>query len=127
MEKTGVVAEIKNGYAYVKVERDSACGDNCAACGLCANREMMVKVKNTKNFVIGDYVMLKSDDSKFLKNSAIGYLLLTVLLLGGGVIGSLIGGEWTAFIGALVMIGVGIVILRSFSNKMDIVAEKITR
>ncbi len=127
MEKTGIVAEIKNGYVYIKVERDSACGDNCAACGLCANREMMVKIKNTKKFVIGDEVMLKSDDSKFLKSSAIGYLSLTVLLLAGGMIGSLIGGEWTAFVGALVMIGVGVVILRSFSKKMDIVAEKITR
>lgn len=128
MEKTGVVVEIKNGYALVNIERDSACGDNCAACGLCSNREMTVKIKNDKNFVVGDLVRLKTDDKKFLRGSAIGYLSLTILLLAGGVIGSIIGGEWTAFFGALVMIGVGVVVLRKFfTKKLDVEAEKITR
>ncbi len=128
MEKTGVVVEIKDGYAFVNIERDSACGDNCAACGLCSNREMTVKIKNVKGFVVGDEVMLKTDDKKFLKGSAIGYLLMTALLIIGGLVGSIVGGEWTAFFGALVMIGVGVVILRKFfTRKLDVEAEKITR
>lgn len=128
MEKTGVVVEIKNGYAFVNIERDSACGDNCAACGLCSNRQMTVKIKNVKSFAIGDEVRLKTDDKKFLKGSAIGYLLMTALLIIGGLIGSIVGGEWTAFFGALVMIGVGVVILRKFfTRKLDVEAEKITR
>ena len=128
MEKTGVVRKVDNEYAYIVIERDSSCGENCAACGLCANREMMVKIKNTKGFEKGDMVRLKTDDKKFLSGSAIGYLLLTALLIIGGMLGSLISGEWTAFFGALVMLAVGVIIMRRFfAKKIDVEAEKITR
>lgn len=128
MEKTGVVRKVDNEYAYIVIERDSSCGENCAACGLCANREMTVKIKNTKGFEKGDKVRLKTDDKKFLKGSAIGYLLLTALLIVGGLLGSLISGEWTAFFGALIMLAVGVIIIRKFfTKKLDVEAEKITR
>ncbi len=128
MEKTGVVRKVDNEYAYIVIERDSSCGENCAACGLCANREMTVKIKNIKGFEKGDMVRLRTDDKKFLKGSAIGYLLLTALLIIGGLLGSLISGEWTAFFGALIMLAVGVVIIRKFfTKKLDVEAEKITR
>ena len=57
MEKYGTVSEIQGEYMVVSVVRDSACGDNCAACGLCGNgREMTVRFKNTGNFQKGDRV-----------------------------------------------------------------------
>lgn len=128
MEKTGVVRKVDTEYAYIVIERDSSCGENCAACGLCANREMTVKIKNTKGFEKGDQVRLKTDDKKFLKGSALGYLLLTALLIIGGLLGSLISGEWTAFFGALLMLAVGVIIMRKFfTQKLDVEAEKIKR
>ena len=127
MEKFGTVSEIQGEYMVVTVVRDSACGDNCAACGLCGNgREMTVRFKNTGDFKKGDRVCLISDDKKVMGNSALGYLSLTVLLISGGVVGGIIGGDWGAFGGAIVGIALGIGVLKLFfKNKFDIDIKKI--
>ena len=113
----------------VTIHRDSACGDNCAACGLCGNsREMSVRLKNTKGFTPGDTVRLISDDSKFLGHSAAGYLSLTALLIVGAILGGILGGDWFAFGGGLLGILLGIVILKLFfSDKIEITTEKVER
>ena len=127
MEKFGIVSEASGGYMNVTIQRDSACGDNCAACGLCGNsREMTVKLKNTKDFKTGDKIRLVSNDKSFLKHSAAGYLSLTALLILGAVIGSLCGGDWMAFLGAILGTAVGILVLRLFfTDKLEITTEKV--
>ncbi len=127
MEKFGTVKELHGADMIVSVVRDSACGDNCAACGLCGNsREMTVRLKNTNGFKQGDRVRLVSEDKKVLGNSALGYLSLTALLISGGVIGGILGGDWTAFCGAIVGLALGIGALKLFfKNKMDIEVQKV--
>ncbi len=128
MEKIGVVCEIDGEYATVKVQRDSSCGENCAACGLCGNKEMLLKIKNSEQLVVGDEVKLKSSDAKFLKRSAFGYLSLTALLICGGLIGSMFGGEWVAFWGSIFALVLGVLLLKRFFVKdMEVTVEKITR
>ncbi len=127
MEKYGTVKETSGGFMNVTILRDSACGDNCAACGLCGNgREMTLRLKNTKGFRTGDKIRLTSSDKAFLKHSAAGYLSLTALLVAGGVIGSLFGGDWMAFVGALVGLALGIMVLKLFfTEKLEIETEKV--
>ena len=127
MEKLGTVTEILGENMVVSVVRDSACGDNCAACGLCGNaREMTVKLKNSQGFEVGDMVRLLSDDKAVLGSSALGYISLTALLIGGGVVGGMLGNDWFAFAGALVGLGLGVAVLKLFfKNKIDIEIQKI--
>ncbi len=127
MEKYGTVTELIGGYMNVTIQRDSACGDNCTACGLCGNsREMTIKLKNTNNFKKGDKIRLVSSDKSFLKHSAAGYLSLTALLILGAVIGSLWGDDWMAFLGAISGTAVGILILKLFfTDKLEITTEKV--
>ncbi|MBQ7097320.1 MAG: SoxR reducing system RseC family protein [Clostridia bacterium] len=127
MEKLGTVKEVLGADMIVSVVRDSACGDNCAACGLCGNsREMTVRLKNTKGFKRGDRVRLVSEDKKVLGNSALGYLSLTALLIAGGVIGGIFGGDWAAFCGAAVGLALGIGALKLFfKDKIDIEVQKV--
>ncbi len=127
MEKMGTVTRISGENMTVTITRDSACGDNCAACGLCGNnREMTVELKNTKNFSEGDKVWLVSEDKKILGNSALGYLSLTALLIAGGVVGGILGGDWAAFGGAFVGLSLGILALRLFfKNKVDIDVQRV--
>lgn len=127
MEKYGTVSEIQGEYMVVTVVRDSACGDNCAACGLCGNgREMTVRFKNTGNFEKGDRICMTTEDKKVLGNSALGYLSLTVLLIAGGVVGGILGGDWAAFGGAVVGLALGIGVLKLFfKNKFDVEITKI--
>lgn len=127
MEKIGVVTEILGDFVLVTVSRDSACGENCAACGLCRNsREMTIELKNTGNFQKGDKLRLVSDNRTIVSHSAVGYLSLTILLILGGVLGSLSGNEWFAFGGSLIGVLLGILIIKLFfTHKLDIKAEKI--
>ncbi len=127
MEKIGVVTEIRGDFVLVTVSRDSACGENCAACGLCKNsREMTIELKNTKNFKKGDKLRLVSDNKTIVSHSAIGYLSLTLLLILGGTLGSLLGSDWYAFGGALIGVLIGVLIIKLFfTHKLDITAEKI--
>ncbi len=129
MEKLGTVKELSGNYMTVTIHRDSACGDSCAACGLCGNsREMTLRLKNTGNFAIGDTIRLISDDKKFLGHSAAGYLSLTALLILGAVLGGIWGGDWFAFGGGIVGILLGILVLRLFfTDKIEITTEKVER
>ncbi len=126
MEKSGTVKKLSGEYMTVSVVRDSACGDNCAACGLCKNnREMTVRLKNTDGFKVGDKILLVSDDKKVMKHSAIGYLSLTLLLIFGGIMGGALGGDWFAFGGAIAGTALGIIILRLFfADKIEITTKR---
>ncbi len=127
MEKYGVVTSILENFAEVTIIRDSACGENCSSCGLCENnRTMTVKIKNNGEFKKGDKIKLSSDTKTFVAHSALGYLSLTILLIAGAAIGGMLGSEWLAFVGGIVGVLLGILIIRIFfSDKLEIKAEKI--
>ncbi len=128
MEKFGTVTKIEKDKAIVTVIRDSACGENCAACGICKNSREMTMIVPNNDFKVGDKVRLVTDDKTFLKSSAIGYLLLTVLLIVGGAIGAKLGGDWAAFLSALLGLGLGVVLIRCFfAEKIEIRTEKVER
>ncbi|MBR5156097.1 MAG: SoxR reducing system RseC family protein [Clostridia bacterium] len=128
MEKLGTVVEIHNNMAKINIIRDSACGENCAACGLCQNCEMTVTLPVVEGLKTGDCVKLLSDDAVFLKNTAIGYVSLTLLLILGGILGSLWGNEWLSFSLALIFVCIGVLVIRKFCpGEAQIHIEKITR
>lgn len=127
MEKYGIVIETDEKYARVKVERESACGGNCASCGMCGSTGAYIKVRNTEKLEKGDKVRVVCDDTRFLKRCAVGYLSLTALMILGGALGAR-GGEVASFFGAAAALLCGILILRrTFSRDMNIKTEKIER
>ena len=56
METYGLVKQVNDGTAVVKVVRESSCGGNCAACNACGNREILTVVKNPMGAKCGDVV-----------------------------------------------------------------------
>lgn len=129
MEQTGTVYWADENTAKIKIHRSSACGENCAACGLCGKRDMTVCIKNTAGFEVGDEVRLTSDDSGFVKRVAAGYLTLTALLILGAAIGFVCSGnEIISFFCAFAALGAGVLVMRKlFKKDIDIKTEKIER
>lgn len=126
MEKIGRVSKITDGIAEIIITRDSACGENCAACGLCENRELTVRLLVSPDISAGDEVKLCTDDKGFLKLSALGYLTLTVLLFLGGALGTILGSDWLAFLLSILFVAFGVLALKVFSPKApQIRVEKI--
>ena len=97
MTKNGLVLEKDKNVAKIKIERDSACGENCAACGLCPNRSLVVLVPVPDHIHIGDTVRLVSEGKGILGSSAACYIGFTALLFLGAALGYVFGGQWTAF------------------------------
>ncbi len=126
MEKLGRVEKIHNNTAEFKIHRDSACGENCKACGLCPNREMTVTLPAISGLCEGDEVRLVSDASGFVKKTGLGYLSLTLGLILGGALGTVLGGEWLGFLLALCFVGVGVLVIRKLLPKgVEIQIEKL--
>lgn len=128
MKKTGVVKSADMTCAVVAITRDSACGENCAACGLCGGlSEMSVTVKNTCGLRAGDAVVLTSDDSAVLKRSVLGYATLTLLLILGGVTGNAAGGDLCAFFGAVFGVAVGVLLIKKAVRRCGDMEIKVER
>ncbi len=128
MEKLGTVVEICNNTAKINIIRDSACGESCAACGLCPNREMTVSLPTIDGLKVGDNVRLLTANSTFLKNTLVGYISLTLLIILGGILGTIWKSEWLGFLLALIFVEIGLFIIQKFFPKnIEIHIEKITR
>ena len=81
MIKSGTVIKTENGKALLLIIRDSACGDNCAGCGICS-REKTLWVKNDADLKKGDSVEILLEKRNFLLMCIMAYLLpLAILLL----------------------------------------------
>ncbi len=126
MEKTGTVTKKNGNIAEILIKRDSACGENCAACGLCKNNELRIKLAVSPEINEGDKVRLLSEDRLVVGFSAVGYLGLTAFLILGGFLGTFLGGEWASFLLALVFVlGGALVIRKAVPKGAEIKVEKI--
>lgn len=126
MDAIGIVEAIEKDKIRVKIPRKSACGENCASCGMCNMKDAEITVKNTVGAKTGDRVRLVASDGAFLKRAALGYLLLTALLIGGGVAGNKIGGEWMAFCCTILAVVLGLLVFRKcFKKELDITVLKV--
>lgn len=97
MTEYGEVVDIKDGIAFVKFHRSSACG-RCGACGLLSTQnEIVVDMSNDLGASIGEYVSVEITMKKALKASAIAYIVPLVMLILGVFFGWLLSDVWGVF------------------------------
>lgn len=89
MRQTGIVKEVRQSTAIVEIKRSSACGENCASCGLCQNKTMTAEAKNLINAKIGDTVIVETADKKVMNAAFLVYILPLIVMLAGYFIGAL--------------------------------------
>jgi sigma-E factor negative regulatory protein RseC len=78
--------------AEIEVERVSACGETCAACGGCdTNRLVTARALNTVGARSGDKVIIQSKSSHILGGAALVYIFPLAALLAGFFLASLLG------------------------------------
>ena len=90
MEQTGIVEECVDGMAKVKITRSSACGESCAACGMCPGRETVIEARNACGAAKGDTVLLNMSSGRVLHAAFLAYIVPVILLVLGCVIGDYI-------------------------------------
>ena len=90
MIKTGYVIRADFNTADVRVHRESSCGGNCSHCKGCGVDEIIIAVPNDIRAVEGETVKIIMPDKKFLSGALLGYGILVLAMLLGGIIGYII-------------------------------------
>ena len=80
MNKIGIVRNVDQGMATIQITRDSSCGENCAMCGLCFEKNMLITVNTDTTLVNGDLVSLETN-TKYVLISAFYVYILPILML----------------------------------------------
>lgn len=89
MLQTGVIEKLHyNNIAEVKITRSSACGDNCASCGLCPGQSSIINAINDINASVGDTVVITMSDKKVLGAAFLVYIVPLIMLIAGYFIGA---------------------------------------
>lgn len=117
----GSVRRIADGQAFVAVATSgcSSCG-HASGCGigkLAGNRRETVIALPADGLRVGQSVTLELDEAQLTRAALFGYLLPTVLLLGGALLGEAIGakvdaGDTLSLLGALAGLAGGILLGR---------------
>lgn len=69
-----VIRVKKDGYAEVKLDRKSMCGESCAACGgLCGLHDSVIRAKNTPKAKENDWVEVSVPTAKGMGALGIAY------------------------------------------------------
>lgn len=79
MTQIGIVQQIEDRMATVRVIRKGACGDNCSMCGACGTGHVDVKAACDLRVSVGDRVRLESSDAAVI-GGLICIFILPVLL-----------------------------------------------
>ena len=89
MEQNGYVISSDEKTVKIRIDRESACGGNCAHCKGCSS-EMIFEYENSCGCKAGETVKVLMDDKNFLKKSFLVYGLLIISLIMGGILGYLL-------------------------------------
>ncbi len=85
MEQIGIVTEVMDDAAVVKVQRHLAC-KKCGRCGMLSGadrREMVVEVHNPLSAAVGQKVYLETDDRQAIFVSFMLYIVPLAALVAG--------------------------------------------
>ena len=95
MTQSGIVtALLPNDMASVSVERQTACGGNCASCGGCSYKNVLTAVaENSFGAKVGDKVTLRSRTKGVIGAAALVYLLPILTFLIGYAVAAAFGAK----------------------------------
>ncbi len=124
MNKFGIVTKCEKEFAFVKITRDSMCGDNCESCNLCANKEIEIKAINKAGASVGDRVEMKMPEEMGFSAAFLVYGAPMLILLIGIIFGAVIKAEGIATVASVVLIAlwyVGLMLMeknKKYSEKL---------
>ncbi len=128
------VTDLEGGYAWVEVERQTACGQ-CSAnksCGsgilsrVFSTRPLRLKLENRLSVSVGDQVLVAIEDGLLVRGSVVAYAFPLALMIIGALIGESLQphvmsaeGEGASILGGLVGLGLAVMGLRRYSRHMS--------
>lgn len=90
MKQNGIVIAVKGNTADIRIQRESACGGNCASCASSCAKNAVVAAENKAGAVQGDRVELEMPSSRVLSTAALVYVMPLIMLIAGVFAGNMI-------------------------------------
>lgn len=130
IEERAVVAETSHGYAWLDIQRQSACS-GChanAGCGtatlakIWTGKRMRVRALSDLPLQPGDEVIVGVADGMLLRGALLAYLLPLMLLFAGAILGQTAfasAGEEPIVLSALAGLGLGFLAVRALSRRFQ--------
>lgn len=93
IQKAVVKKLLDRGYAQIEVQRQSACGHDCAKCGGCGAplERIQAVARNKVHAQVGDVVTIEGESKEIMRMAAVVYALPLVLFFVFFVVASLCG------------------------------------
>ena len=110
MTQSGIVtALLPDGRASVSVERQTACGGNCASCGGCSYKNVLTAIaENRVGAIVGDRITLRSRTKGVIGAAALVYLLPILTFLVGYLLSAAFGaGEGVSILASVLCLLLG--------------------
>ena len=120
MRQQGVVTETTEDEAKIRVDRETACGGNCAGCHGCPSGAVFVTCPNSPSDPLrpGDIVSIEMPARTFFQHAFWSYGALAVFMLAGAIFGYWISGlEAGSVLGGFGALALGILMLRIVFGK----------
>ena len=130
MEERAVVIDASQGYVWLEIQRQSACG-GCQAstgCGAAALTKVWggkpIRVRALSNLSVqpGDEVIVGLADGVLLRGAILVYLLPLALLFAGAMLGQAAfaaAGEELVALSSILGLGFGFLAVRSLSQRLS--------
>lgn len=132
MEQIGEVVELQGKKALVRIQRTSACGENCSQCeGGCKPTSSVVEATNGISAKVGDTVKIQMNSLAFMSLAFIGYILPIIVCIityftVNAVTDNIVIADVSA-IGALIFVLVLFYIIDKIPKKSTIFSTRIIR
>ena len=97
MNKYGFVKKVEGTKITINIQRDSACGENCAMCNACPGKNMLITLESDLNLSEGDKVKLETNTKYVLLSAFCVYILPIVLIIVGYAL-------YTLYLGLILMV-----------------------
>ncbi len=130
IEEQAKIVATGEGYAWVEMERRSACGgcqahDSCGTATLAKfwnGRRIRTRALSTLPLQSGDQVVVGLADGALLRGAVLVYLLPLVLLLAGALLGETAfagAGEEPVILSGVLGLGLGFLMVRALSRYLQ--------
>ncbi|MCP5197618.1 MAG: SoxR reducing system RseC family protein [Gammaproteobacteria bacterium] len=129
IEERARVAEAGDGYAWVEIQRRSACGschanDDCSTAALAklwsGRRMQRARAISSLPLQAGDDVIVGLADGVLLRGALLAYLLPLALMLAGAMLGGSVfagAGEEPVILLSILGLGLGFLVVRVLSRR----------